>query len=166
VNVLTALFSRLALSSIRSRMLVIALLPALLAEFGMAAYFTTRTLATAEDALHARAINAARHLADALPYALVSGDIARVYALLKTEAENSQLSFARITDAHAGWSPARATAARSPPDVISASTEIRLPAADFSDAPCTPPASRSMTCWGVRKSGYRSTRSAHSGATP
>ena len=53
---------------------MIALLPALLAEFSMVAYFTTQALATAEKALHARATSSVRHLADALPYALISGD--------------------------------------------------------------------------------------------
>ena len=99
MNFLPTLFSRLPLSSIRCRMLVIALLPALLTEFGMVAYFTSRALASAEDALHARAANAARHLADALPYALVSGDIAQVHTLLKTETASSQLAMARVTDA-------------------------------------------------------------------
>ncbi|MBU1395464.1 MAG: HAMP domain-containing protein, partial [Gammaproteobacteria bacterium] len=94
-----ALFSRWWLSSIRGRMLVIALLPALLTEFGMVAYFTTQTLATAEDGMQARAANAARHLADTLPYALVSGDTAQMDALLKTEAGNNRLSYARVTDA-------------------------------------------------------------------
>ncbi len=99
MNFLPTLFSRLPLSSIRCRMLVIALLPALLTEFGMVAYFTSRALTSAEDALHARAANAARHLADALPYALVSGDIAQVHTLLKTETASSQLAMARVTDA-------------------------------------------------------------------
>ena len=140
MNSLRTLFKRLSLSSIRSRMLVIALLPALLTEFGMAAYFTTRALATAEDALHARATNAARHLADALPYALVSGDIARVYALLKTEAENSQLSFARITDAHGRLVASTGDSLRAalPDDHFGQLTEIRLPAADFRDDPLFP----------------------------
>jgi hypothetical protein len=71
-----ALFDRLSLSSIRSRMLVIALLPAVLIEFGMVAYFTSQTLAAAEDAMQSRAAHAARHLSDTLPYALVSGDTA------------------------------------------------------------------------------------------
>ncbi|OYX32437.1 MAG: hybrid sensor histidine kinase/response regulator [Hydrogenophilales bacterium 32-62-9] len=79
-------------------MLVIALLPAMLAEFGMVAYFTSQTLATAEDALHTRASNAARHLADALPYALISGDLQRVDALLASELEASRLSTARVRD--------------------------------------------------------------------
>ncbi|HET9462417.1 MAG TPA: ATP-binding protein [Thiobacillus sp.] len=137
MNFLRARFNRLSLSSIRSRMLVIALLPALLTEFGMAAYFTTQALATAEDALHARATNAARHLADALPYALVSGDTARVDALLKSEAENSQLAFARVSDARGqiiastddNWRAAILDAH------YAQRSEIRLPAADFSDAP-------------------------------
>ncbi len=79
-------------------MLLIALLPALLTEFGMVAYFTSQALATAEHALHARATSAARHLADTLPYALVSGDTTLARHLLETEARNSQLAFARIID--------------------------------------------------------------------
>lgn len=98
MNALRALASRLSLSSIRSRILVIALLPALLTEFGMVTYFTTQSLATAEAALQARARNAAHHLADALPYALVSGDTVRLYELLGTEMEASQLSYTRIVD--------------------------------------------------------------------
>ncbi|HEY9146163.1 MAG TPA: ATP-binding protein [Thiobacillus sp.] len=97
---LRALLARLPLSSIRSRMLVIALLPALLAEFGMVAYFTSQALATAENAQQARAASAARHLADTLPYALVSGDTALAQQLLETETRNSQLAFARVTDRH------------------------------------------------------------------
>lgn len=98
MNALRTLASRLSLSSIRSRILMIALLPALLTEFGMVAYFTTQSLATAEAALQARARNAAHHLADALPYALVSGDTVRLYELLGTEMETSQLSYTRIVD--------------------------------------------------------------------
>ena len=90
--------SRLPLHSIRSRMLMIALLPALLTEFGMVAYFTTRTLATAEDALHARAFNATRHLSEALPSALLSGNTARTHSLLNAEIRKSQLSFVRVTN--------------------------------------------------------------------
>jgi signal transduction histidine kinase len=93
------LFNRLSLSSIRSRMLMIALLPALLTEFGLVAYFTSQSLTTAEDAMHARAADAARHLADTLPYALVSGDTAQMAALLKTETDTNRLSYARVTDA-------------------------------------------------------------------
>lgn len=92
------LFKRLPFSSFRSRMLLISLLPALLAEFGMVAYFTTQTLTRAEDALQARARNAVHHLSESLPYALISGDAARVDAMLKSESEQSQLAFARITD--------------------------------------------------------------------
>lgn len=98
MNALRTLPSRLSLSSIRSRILMIALLPALLTEFGMVAYFTTQSLAAAEAALQTRARNAAHHLADALPYALVSGDTVRLYELLGTEMEASQLSYTRIVD--------------------------------------------------------------------
>lgn len=96
---LATLLSRLPLSSIRSRILVIALLPALLAEFGLVAYFTTQALASAENTLHVRAANAAHHLAEALQYSLVTGDTNRVYALLETEMANSQLAMARVSDA-------------------------------------------------------------------
>lgn len=137
MNFLRTLSRRLALSSIRSRMLVIALLPALLAEFGMAAYFTTQTLATAENALHARAANAARHLADALPYALISGDLARVDALLKTEAANSQLAFARASDARGQMIAGTGDRlhAALPHAHYAQRSEIRLPAAGFNDDP-------------------------------
>lgn len=80
-------------------MLVIALLPALLTEFGMVAYFTTQTLATAEDALQARADNAVHHLAEALPEVLARGDTVGAQALLEAESKSSQLSFARVSDA-------------------------------------------------------------------
>jgi signal transduction histidine kinase/ActR/RegA family two-component response regulator len=132
VNYVHALFNRLSLSSIRSRMLVIALLPALLTEFGMVAYFTTQTLATAEDAMQARATHAARHLADTLPYALVSGDTTQMDALLKTETDTNQLSYVRVTDA-------RGRLVASSGDTLHAAVradhhrqraEIRLPAAD------------------------------------
>ncbi|WP_324779577.1 ATP-binding response regulator [Thiobacillus sedimenti] len=77
---------------------MIALLPALLAEFGTVAYFTTQSLASAERALHARAVNAATHLAGVLPYPLISGDTGLVLSLLESEARNSQLAFARVSD--------------------------------------------------------------------
>ncbi|MDA8256572.1 MAG: ATP-binding protein [Betaproteobacteria bacterium] len=129
------LFNRISLSSIRSRMLVIALLPAMLTEFGMVAYFTTQTLATAESALNARATNAARHLADALPYALVSGDTAKLYALLNSETEASQLSYARVTDARGRLvaSTGDSLHAQLPGVHYEKGAEIRLPTADTRD---------------------------------
>jgi len=131
MHVLRTLLSRLPLSSIRSRLLVIALLPAMLTEFGMVAYFTTQALASAEDALHARAANAARHLADALPYALISGDAARMQWLLRTETASSQLALARVTDAQgrtlAGVGIPDTGSLRAPYRQVAA---IRLPAAD------------------------------------
>jgi len=135
VNFLRSLFSRLPLTSIRSRMLVIALLPALLTEFGMVVYFTSQTLATAEDALHARASNAVRHLADVLPYALISGDTAQVGSLLKTEADSNLLSFARVTDANglliaSTENPLRVATVDA---YYQQATEVRLPVADFRD---------------------------------
>ncbi|OYY80480.1 MAG: hypothetical protein B7Y33_03590, partial [Hydrogenophilales bacterium 16-62-9] len=92
--------NRLPLHSIRCRLLMIALLPALLIEFGMLAYFTTRTLATAEDALQARAFNAARHLSAALPYALLNGNAAQTAALLAAESQKNSLSFVHVSDAN------------------------------------------------------------------
>ena len=91
---------RLRLSSFRSRMLVIALLPALLTEFGMVAYFTRQALVAAEDAQHARAADAARHLSVTLGYALAGGDLLRAQALLEAEIRAGQIAFARLSDAH------------------------------------------------------------------
>ena len=122
-------FSRLPLYSIRSRMLMIALLPALLTEFGMMAYFTSRTLATAEDALHARAFNAAHHLSESLPPVLLSGNPARTRSLLDAELRKNKLAFVQVSDssgqliAHAG--AIRPNAAQG--DLFSQRSEIRLP---------------------------------------
>ena len=98
MNLLRALAARLPFHSIRSRMLVIALLPALLTEFGLVAYFTTQSLDAAERTLLARADNAARHLGDALTYALVSGDTSLAQSLLAAEIRNSELAHARVVD--------------------------------------------------------------------
>ena len=128
--------NRLPLYSIRSRMLMIALLPALLTEFGMVAYFTTRTLATAEEALQSRAFNAARHLSDTLPYLLLNGNTARTTVPLEAESEKSKLSFVRITDS-SGQLIARTgdvTRNQSPAKHFSQRTEIRFPAADYLSA--------------------------------
>ena len=137
MNVLRAWLDRLPLTSIRSRVLLIALLPALMTEFGMVAYFTSQTLATAESALHARAANAARHLADTLPYALISGDTPRADMLLQSETTNSQLSFSRVFDTHD-----RLIAKAGNTLGITEQgqhywyrTEVRLPADDFNDDP-------------------------------
>jgi signal transduction histidine kinase/ActR/RegA family two-component response regulator len=129
------LLSRLPLTSIRSRILVIALLPALLAEFGLVTYFTTQALASAENALHGRAANAARHLAEALQYSLVSGDTAQMRALLEAEMVNSQLAMARVTDARGQTlaSTGNSLPADTPGDPYRQSAVIRLP------APALPP---------------------------
>ena len=114
---------------------MIALLPALLAEFGMVAYFTTQALATAEKSQRARATNAARHLADTLPYALVSGDTAGVRSLLETETRNSQLAFARVTDTE-GRTLASAGDSLSAASLDARhrlSAPVRLPVAGFND---------------------------------
>jgi signal transduction histidine kinase/CheY-like chemotaxis protein len=135
VSFLQTLYNRLPLNSIRSRMLVIALLPAFLTEFGMVAYFTTQTLSTAEEALHARAASAVIHLSNALPYALISGDTARVVVLLNNEADNSRLSFARITDARGRLvaSTGNTLPSATPDDHYRQRAEVRLPTADFHD---------------------------------
>lgn len=98
MSVLSNWANRLPFHSIRSRMLLIALLPALLTEFGLVAYFTTQSLDAAERTLLARADNAALHLGDALTYALVSGDTALAQSLLAAEIRNSQLAHARVLD--------------------------------------------------------------------
>ncbi len=141
---LATLFSRLPLSSIRSRILVIALLPALLTEFGLVAYFTTQALASAESALHVRAANAVRHLAEALPYSLAKGDTAQITALLNAEMANSQLAMARVSDA-GGQTLARtgnALHADTPGDPYRQSAVIRLPAAALPDAEPSRPGAR------------------------
>ncbi|MBI3433353.1 MAG: response regulator [Hydrogenophilales bacterium] len=133
---LRALLARLPLSSIRSRMLVIALLPALLAEFGMVAYFTSQALANAENAQHARATSAVRHLADTLPYALISGDTALAQHLLETEIRNNQLAFARVTDLHGRTLVSAGDTLRGAllDDRHRQHATIRLPAAVFRDS--------------------------------
>ncbi|MDA8127265.1 MAG: ATP-binding protein [Betaproteobacteria bacterium] len=97
---LRARLGRLSIPSIRSRMLAIALLPALLTEFGMVAYFTARTFAAAEQTARARAASAVRHLADTLPYALATGGATEARDLLEAEIRDSRLAFARVTDGH------------------------------------------------------------------
>jgi signal transduction histidine kinase len=144
VKFLATLFSRLPLSSIRSRILVIALLPALLTEFGLVAYFTTQALASAESALHVRAANAVRHLAEALPYSLAKGDTAQITALLNAEMANSQLAMARVSDA-GGQTLARtgnALHADTPGDPYRQSAVIRLPAAALPGAVPSRPGTR------------------------
>jgi signal transduction histidine kinase/ActR/RegA family two-component response regulator len=137
VNLLAALLARLSPSSIRSRMLVIALLPALLTEFGMVAYFTNQALRAAERDLHIRASDAARHLAETLPYALVSGDVRLAQSLLRNEAENSRLTFARVTDSSGRTLASTGDA----PDDAAADGQrreraaIRLPTSDLRDDP-------------------------------
>lgn len=136
MNGLRILFNRLPFLSIRSRILMIALLPALLAEFGMATYYTTQSLANAEDALHARAASAVRQLANALPYTLASGDSTRTAALLESEIKTSHLAFIRVTDVHGrllGGSGDRALATAEKPGYYQQRREIRLPADHFGD---------------------------------
>lgn len=115
----------LRLPSIRSRMLVIALVPALVTEFGLVAYFTSQTLDSAERALVARAENAARHLGDALTYALITGNQAITHSLLLAEINNSGLAHVEVIDpgglrlASQGILPAS--------DYVSARTLVKLP---------------------------------------
>jgi Tfp pilus assembly protein PilE len=164
VNSLRTLFNRLPLSSIRSRMLIIALLPAMLTEFGMVAYFTKQTLATAEASLHTRARNAARHLAAALPYALASGNTAYLDTLLSDETQNSRLLFVRVTDAR-GQSVAQTAGAEPTPIPISCNAPkfvFQAPGLSIAPTPPSPP----IPCSDMRKSGCRSTKSAHSSETP
>ena len=141
---LATLLSRLPLSSIRSRILVIALLPALLTEFGLVAYFTTQALDSAESALHVRAANAARHLADTLPDSLAKGDSAQVTTLLNIEMVSSQLAMARVTDARGNIlsSTGNSQHAGTPGDPYRQVAAIRLPAAALPDDASSRPAIR------------------------
>ncbi len=129
------LADRLPFHSIRSRILVIALLPALVTEFGMVVYFTSRAIDTAERALRARADNAARHLGNVLPYALVSGDTELARAFLAREATGSQLVRASVLDLQglpvasvgAAWEDGSG-------NVVTRRMAISLPGADLGDA--------------------------------
>lgn len=85
---------------IRTHLLLIALVPALLTEIGLVGYFVNQNIRTAEREQSARAANAARHLSSTLPYALVSGNEALMQKILKTEHRDSQLMYAVVTDAH------------------------------------------------------------------
>jgi signal transduction histidine kinase/CheY-like chemotaxis protein len=141
VSILRARLGQVRPSSIRSRLLLIALLPALLTEFGMVAYFTRQAFATAEDTLHARAANAARHLASSLPYALASGDTVLAHALLKAESDANPIAFARVSDAHGQLvaSVGDTLHASAPGDYHLQAADIRLPSADFRDDPLVEP---------------------------
>ncbi|MGB9129484.1 MAG: ATP-binding protein [Thiobacillus sp.] len=141
---LATLLSRLPLSSIRSRILVIALLPALLTEFGLVAYFTTQALDSAESELHGRAANAARHLAEALQYSLISGDSAQVTTLLNIEMASSQLAMARVTDARGDIlsSTGNTRHAGTPGDPYRQVAVIRLPVVALPDDAAFSPATR------------------------
>jgi signal transduction histidine kinase len=83
---------------LRGRVVLIALLPALLVAAAMAIHFTSRGLAQAEAALQARGAHAARHLAEGLPHALAAGDFATVRARLARELRASRLVAARVVD--------------------------------------------------------------------
>ncbi|ODU91041.1 MAG: hybrid sensor histidine kinase/response regulator [Thiobacillus sp. 65-69] len=131
MSLVRTFIDRLPFSSIRSRMLVIALLPALVTEFGMVVYFTSQTLNTAEDALYNRTSNAARHLADALPYALITGDTALARSLLGAEISNSQLVHARIVGPQGEIVASQGEAA--PGNLVVRHATIRVPDADLRD---------------------------------
>lgn len=98
MSLLSALAARLRLTSIRSRILAIVLVPAFLTAFGLIAYFTTQTLINEEEALQARAATSARHLGDALAYPLITGDIALAQGLLASEVTQSRLAHAAVYD--------------------------------------------------------------------
>ncbi|MEW6590366.1 MAG: ATP-binding protein [Pseudomonadota bacterium] len=94
------LLKRLPHGSIRSRILMIALLPALLTEFGLVAYFTSQALATAEATLQARAGSAARGLAGAMADELAAGDLSGVRLLVAAKQTGDHpLSRVRVRDA-------------------------------------------------------------------
>ncbi|MEQ1663523.1 MAG: hybrid sensor histidine kinase/response regulator [Thiobacillus sp.] len=134
---------RPAASSIRSRILVIALIPALLTEFGLVGYFTQRALTSTRDALEVRASNAARHLADALPYALVSGNVPLIQQRLKTESVHSQLARAHVSDAEGRTLTQVPISPTSRATLYRVKLPIYLPEAELQDglllpAPATP----------------------------
>ncbi len=122
--------------SIRSRILLIALLPALLTAFGMVAHFTTRSLSQAETELQARATSAARHLADVLPYALVAGDFAMVRSQMEGEMTDNRLASARVLDPQQRLIAGLGTPAQgTDDDSLRRRVPIVLPAANLPDTP-------------------------------
>jgi signal transduction histidine kinase/ActR/RegA family two-component response regulator len=123
--------------SIRVHMLLIALLPALLTEIGLVAYFAKQNIANAERELNERAHNAARHLAGTLPYALVSGNHTLVRNLLKAELRNSQLAFAAVNDARRQLiaSIGEDRALRAADALLKVSAPIFLPTTELGDDP-------------------------------
>lgn len=136
MNSARSLADRMPFHSIRSRVLVIALVPALLTEFGTVIYFTSRTLDSAEHALLTRAENAARHLGDALPYALISGNLGLAQSLLTTEVASSELARARVYAPDgtllASLGP---TTDEAPDRFVVRRAAVRLPRADLGDDP-------------------------------
>jgi signal transduction histidine kinase/ActR/RegA family two-component response regulator len=80
-------------------MLLIALVPALLVELGLAGYFADRCVTAAEQALAESASDAAHHLAATLPDALAGGNEILVNHLLQTEQIRSQLAYVVVVGA-------------------------------------------------------------------
>jgi len=130
-------------ASIRTHMLLIALVPALLTELGLVGYFANRSITAAEHVLSERASNAAHHLASTLPYALVSGNDFLVKQMLQTEQILSQLAYAVVFDAKgkriAAAADSRIVSATNPASLLASSnpsTSLRTGMADASkDAP-------------------------------
>ena len=83
-------------AGIRSRLLLIALAPALLTALGLTAYFTRLMYDVSGAEMQNRAASAARHAAQALPYALVSGNVALIQRIADEERHNSQLAFLKV----------------------------------------------------------------------
>ena len=95
------LFSRRGLiqpTGIRRRILIIALVPALLTELGLVAYFTHAAIDRAEQQLHQRADVTAEHLADTLHDTWAGGDARPIQRLLLSERTSDALSYIRVTD--------------------------------------------------------------------
>jgi signal transduction histidine kinase/CheY-like chemotaxis protein len=123
-------------ATIRTQLLLIALVPALLTEIGLVAYFSQQTIAAAERELADRAGNAARHLAASLPYALISGNDALLASVLATERASSGLAYALVVDpsshvlATAGEVPATAAP---PHNTLVRQQPIRVSGPDLRD---------------------------------
>lgn len=86
----------MSFSSIRLRVLLIGLLPALLAIFALSVVYITARLPEAEESVNARAIAVAQTLAVASEYAVVAGDANQLDPILASAFETKEIIAVRI----------------------------------------------------------------------
>lgn len=116
--------------SIRTRILVIALVPSLLTAGVLTMLLLQQTLAAAEDNARADLLSAARHMAAASQYALISGDAGLLHRTAEHERVQQNLLFTCIQNAEGSARHCAGTAdLRSMPAVPAAGTIAEIPGA-------------------------------------